>query len=240
MRPTDKRPLGKRSIRVCIIEDHAIVRAGIRMLVESEPHIEVISEATTATEALTAIHEVPDVILLDISLRAESGLKLLPHLLREFAPAKVVILTAIEEVETHLFAMEAGASGVVMKEQAPEILVKAIEAVSSGEPWIGQALSAAAMNKLIRITTEKTKIDPEAEKIATLTPREREVVIAVAKGLNGARIATELGISEATVRHHITSILSKLDLSNKLELAVYAFHHGLGPSLTLLGSLPAR
>jgi DNA-binding NarL/FixJ family response regulator len=149
--------------------------------------------------------------------------------LRDFAPAKVLILTAVEEVETHLFAMEAGASGVVMKEQAPEVLVHAIEAVSSGEPWIGRALSAAAMNKLMQVTAGKTKVDPEAQKIATLTPRERDVISAVAKGLNGLRIAAELKISEATVRHHITSILSKLELSNKLELAVYAFHHGLGP-----------
>jgi DNA-binding NarL/FixJ family response regulator len=197
------------------------------MLVESEPHIEVIAEATTATEALSAMEEVPDVILLDISLRAENGLTLLPQLLRDFAPAKILVLTAIEEVETHLFAMEAGASGVVMKEQAPEVLVQAIEAVHSGEPWIGRALSAAAIHKLVRVTTQKTKVDPEAEKIATLTPREREVVETVTRGWNGPRIAAELGISEATVRHHITSILSKLEVSNKLELAVYAFHHGL-------------
>src|SRR5678815_2718520 len=203
MTPANKSTSGKRTVRVCIIEDHAIVRAGIRMLIEREPHIEVIAEATTASEALSTIRDAPDVILLDISLRVESGLKLLPQLLRDFAPAKILILTAIDEVETHLFAMEAGASGVVMKEQAPEILVKAIEAVSSGEPWIGRALSAAAMHKLIRVTTEKAKIDPETEKIATLTAREREVVAAVAKGLNGMRIATELGIAEATVRHHI-------------------------------------
>jgi DNA-binding NarL/FixJ family response regulator len=199
------------------------------MLVEREPNIEVISEATTGSEALSRIEEIPDVILVDISLRSESGLNLLPQLLRDFAPAKVLILTAVEEVETHLFAMEAGASGVVMKEQAPEVLVHAIEAVSSGEPWIGRALSAAAMNKLMQVTAGKTKVDPEAQKIATLTPRERDVISAVAKGLNGLRIAAELKISEATVRHHITSILSKLELSNKLELAVYAFHHGLGP-----------
>ena len=219
---------GKRSIHVCIIEDHAIVRAGIRMLVEREPHIDVLSEAASVSEALSTMGEIPDVILLDINLRGESGLKLLPKLLRDFAPARILILTAIEEVETHLKAMEAGASGVVMKEQAPEILVKAIEAVSSGEPWIGRALSAAAMNKLVSVNAEKTKMDPEAEKIATLTPREREVIACVAKGLNGAGIARELRISEATVRHHITSILSKLEVSNKLELAVYAFHHGLG------------
>jgi two-component system, NarL family, nitrate/nitrite response regulator NarL len=217
----------KRSIRVCVIEDHAIVRAGIRMLVEREPHIEVTSEAATASAALSTIDEIPDVILLDISLRSENGLTHLPQLLRDFAPAKILVLTATYEVETHLFAMEAGASGVVLKEQAPEILVQAIEAVTSGEPWMGRALSAAAINKL-RVAGAKKKVDPEAEKISALTPREREVIGAVTQGWNGFRIAAELGISESTVRHHLTSILGKLEVSNKLELAVYAFHHGLG------------
>jgi len=223
-------PHPAKRIRVSIIEDHAIVRAGIRMLIESEPGIEVISETATATEALAAKGTRPDIILLDIRLRAEVGLDLLPQLLRQFAPAKVLVLTAVEDPETQLLAIEAGASGVVMKEQAPEVLVKAIQAVSLGEPWIGSALSTAALHKLSRARTEKAKMDPEAAKIAMLTPREREVIAVVRRGLNGAGIARELKISEATVRHHITSILSKLEVSNKLELAVYAFHHGLGLS----------
>jgi DNA-binding NarL/FixJ family response regulator len=216
------------NIRVCLIEDHAIVRAGVRMLVEMEPRIEVVHEAATVSEALAAAHLISvDLILLDISLRTENGLDLLPALLRDFAPSRVLVLTAVEDVEIHLLAMEAGASGVVLKEQAPEILVKAIEAVSSGEVWIGRALSLAALNKLTRAKIERTNVDPEAAKIASLTPREREVVAAVARGFNGARIGKELGIAEATVRHHITSILSKLEVANKLELAVYAFHHDL-------------
>ena len=215
-------------IRVSIIEDHAIVRAGIRMLIEREAGIEVISETTTATEALALKGTSPDVILLDISLRTESGVDFLPQILRHYEPARVLVLTATEDPDTQLLAIEAGASGVVMKEQAPEVLVKAIHAVNSGEPWIGSALSIAALHKLSRAKADKVRIDPEAAKIALLTPREREVIAVVTRGLNGAGIAKELKISEATVRHHITSILSKLEVSNKLELAVYAFHHGLG------------
>jgi DNA-binding NarL/FixJ family response regulator len=114
-----------------------------------------------------------------------------------------------------------------MKEQAPEILPKAIRTVHCGDSWIGRALSLAALAKLSRKRAAAEKLDPERAKIASLTPREREVVRVVARGLNGARIAQELKISEATVRHHITSILSKLEVSSKLELAVYAFQHGL-------------
>jgi two-component system nitrate/nitrite response regulator NarL len=215
-------------VGVCIIEDHAIVRAGIRMLIEREPGIDVVGEATTATEALGLSDDcLADVILLDISLRSENGLDFLPHLLHEFDPAKVLVLTAIEDIETHLKAVEAGASGVVMKEQAPEILAKAIQTVHSGEQWISNALSMAALTKLWRQQRGAAPVDPEVAKIASLTAREREVVAVVARGFNGPRIAKELEISEATVRHHVTSVLRKLDVSNKLELAVYAFHHGL-------------
>ena len=231
MRPVRKQ-VSAGSIRVFVIEDHAIVRAGIRMLVEQDERIDVVAEAASATEALAYAGKVSiDVILLDICLRSENGLELISQLLHDFEPARILILTAVEDVEAHLFAVVEGSSGVVLKEQAPEILVKAIEAVSRGEPWIGQAISVAALNRLNRVKTEKERPDPEATKIASLTPREREVVTAVAQGLSGPLIGKELNIAEATVRHHITSILSKLEVSSKLELAVYAIHHGLGPAI---------
>jgi two-component system nitrate/nitrite response regulator NarL len=222
-----------RNIRVGVIEDHAIVRAGIRMLIETESGIEVVCEAPSATHALARTRDDRlDVILLDLNLRNENGLDFLPELIREFSPAKVLVLTAVEEVDVHLLALEAGARGVVMKEQAPEILVEAIRAVNSGASWMGPTLSAAAIDKLARNRHSQKSVDPEEAKIATLTPREREVVEVVARGYNGARIANELKISDATVRHHITSILSKLELSSKLELAVYAINHGLVPTLS--------
>jgi two-component system nitrate/nitrite response regulator NarL len=217
-----------KNVRVGLIEDHAIVRAGIRMLIEQEPGVEVICESPTATEALSMAGDCDaDVLLLDIGLRTENGLHFLPQLLCEFAPAKVLVLTADEDVQTHLAAIEAGARGVVMKEQAPETLTRAIQAVHSGEPWIGPALTSAALARLWREQRGRPQMDRETEKIASLTQREKEVVAVVTKGFNGARISRELNISEATVRHHITSILSKLEVSSKLELAVYAFQHGL-------------
>ncbi len=221
---------GSRDICVGIIEDHGIVRAGVRMLIEQDQGIEVVCEAPSATRALSFAREHRlDIILLDLSLRSENGIDFIPQLIRDFSPAKVLVLTANEDVHQHLLAVEAGARGVVLKEQAPEVLVKAVHAVVSGSSWLGSALSVAAIDKLSRAREieNKKEVDFEAEKIATLTPREREVIGIVAKGGNGARIAADLKISEATVRHHITSILSKLELANKLELAVYAIHHGL-------------
>lgn len=215
-------------ICVGIVEDHAIVRAGVRMLIEKEQGIEVVWEAPNATCALAfAGHHHLDMILLDLSLRGENGIDFVPRFVREFSPAKLLIVTANEDIDMHLRAVEAGARGVVMKEQAPEILVEAIHAVHSGASWLGSALAVAAIDKLSRKHESRKEIGTEEAKISTLTAREKEVVEAVARGFNGSRIATELRISDATVRHHLTSILSKLDLSNKHELAVYAIHHGL-------------
>jgi DNA-binding NarL/FixJ family response regulator len=219
-----------RDIRVCIIESHAIVRAGLRMLLEQEDRIEVVCEASSGNEALSfAASQRPSVVIIDIDADENNDLDLVSTIAQELAPVRVLVLTALEDPEVHLRAMEKGAIGLVMLKQAPEILVRAVRAVSGGESWIGQAISAAAIKKLTRMQSSSERTDPEAEKIALLTAREREVVGIVKQGYNGARIAAELRISEATVRHHITSILAKLGLSNKLELAVYAFHNDLGP-----------
>ena len=217
-------------IRISLVESHAIVRAGLRMLLECEDRIEVVSEASSTSETMSYIAlRKPSIVLLDIGIEEERDLSALSTIVDEVAPARVLVLTAVEDASIHLRAMERGASGIVMLKQAPEVLIRAVRAISSGESWIGQAISAAAIAKLSRARALNERTDPEAEKIALLTAREREIVSIVAQGYNGARIAATLGISEATVRHHITSILSKLGLSNKLELAVYAFHNHLGP-----------
>jgi len=150
----------------------------------------------------------------------------MPSLLEKFSPGRILILTALADTQQHLAAVASGASGVVLKEQAPETLIQAIESVYSGEAWLGKSLMSAVMGKLSRTSSDKP--DPEAEKIARLTPREVEIVGLVSEGLNGERIARQLRISEATVRNHLTSILGKLGLSNKFELAVYAHRHRVG------------
>jgi len=220
-------------IRVCIIEDHAIVRAGLRMLIESHARMEVLWEMPTASKALSISDlERPDIILLDLDLGTENGLNFLSDLVEKFAPGRVLVLTAIPDTQAHLAAVAAGASGVVMKEQAPETLLEAIETVRSGEAWLGRSLMTAVMGRMASHTSAEKK-DPDGDKIALLTPRETEIVALVSDGCNGEKIAKHLGISESTVRNHLTSILSKLGLSNKFELAVYALRHGLGVHKTL-------
>jgi len=219
---------GARLIKVSIIDDHAIVRAGLRMLLENSPRMSVLWETQTASAAIgDASLATPDVILLDLDLGVEKGLDHMNALLERFPKTRILVLTALPDTQLHLSAVAGGASGVVVKEQAPEALLQAIEGVNAGEAWLAKSLMAAVMGKMSRETTEKP--DPEAEKIARLTPRETEIVSLVSEGMNGERIATHLKISEATVRNHLTSILSKLGLANKFELAVYAHRNGLGP-----------
>jgi DNA-binding NarL/FixJ family response regulator len=215
-------------IKVSIIEDHAIVRAGLKMLLQNSPRMSVLWEMQTATAAIADRSlATPDVILLDLDLGIERGLDRLPELLERFTPARILVLTALHDTQQHLASVASGASGVVVKEQAPEDLLHAVEGVHAGEAWLANSLMAAVMGKLSQTGTEKA--NPEAEKIARLTPREKEIVSLVSEGMNGEKIAGHLKISEATVRNHLTSILGKLGLSNKFELAVYAHRHGLGP-----------
>jgi DNA-binding NarL/FixJ family response regulator len=216
------------NIKVSIIDDHAIVRAGLRMLLQNSPRMSVLWEMQTATAAI-ADNSLPrpDVILLDLDLGVERGLDHLPALLDRFSPARVLVLTALPDTQQHLAAVASGASGVVVKAQAPEELLQAVEGVHAGEAWMASSLMTAVMGKLS--DAAPAKADPETEKIARLTPRETEIVSLVSEGMNGERIAGQLKISEATVRNHLTSILGKLGLANKFELAVYAHRHALGP-----------
>jgi DNA-binding NarL/FixJ family response regulator len=177
------------TIKVCIIDDHAIVRAGLRMLVESNAKMSVLWETSAASQALAhteAVH--PDVVLLDLDLGTENGLHFVADLVQKFRPCKVLVLTAIHDTQAHLAAVAAGASGVVVKEQAPETLLQAIETVHSGEGWMGRSLMAAVMGRFSREDSGEQK-DPEAGKIASLTPREREIVTLVSDGFNGEKIA---------------------------------------------------
>jgi len=215
-------------IRVCIIEDHPIVRAGLRMLIENQRDMVVVGETANRAEALAAARAAPpDIFLVDLDLGPENGLDLLPELLSTFKSARVLVLTCLTDTEAHEQAIAAGAVGVVLKQHAPSVLVKAIQRVHSGEVWLGRSLTTAVVTRLRSKTAPKRK-DPDAEKITTLTPREREVIQLVAEGLNGQLIAKQLHISEATVKNHLTPILDKLGLANKFELAVYAHRHGLG------------
>lgn len=217
---------GTNGIRIALVDDHVVVRSGLRLLIESRSGWSVVAESSGTDEAVSAAsREQPDVILLDLDLGAGSGLDCLPRL-REVAPAaRVLILTGLRDTELHQQAVRLGAAGVVAKDKAADLLLKAIERVHAGETWLDRMTTASLLAEL---ASGKAKPrDPEAARIETLTPREREVVSLIATGLRNKQIADRLHISEATVRHHLTSIFSKLEVSDRVGLAIYAFRHDL-------------
>jgi len=212
-------------IRVLIIDDHQLVRTGLRMLIESQPEMKVVGKAGNSAEALPlAAKQKPNLILLDIDLGGENGLDFLPELRKTAPDARVLILTGTKDIEMHRRAARLGAAGLVLKEHAAEVLLKAIRKVSQGEVWLDRSMMSTLLNEMTQ--TDK-KMDPDQAKISGLTPREREVIALIAEGLKNKQIAERLFISETTVTHHLSSTFSKLGVSDRLELVIYAFAHGL-------------
>ncbi len=214
-------------IRILIIDDHAVVRAGLRMLINQHPDMEVVGMAGERNEAIAlAGSSQPNIIILDVVLGEDDGLAFLPDL-RAAAPlAKVIVLTGLRSIDAHRRALRQGAVGVVLKEHAAEVLLKAIDKVHGGEVWVDRSMMGTVLQDMTKVTT----VDPETAKIATLTEREKEVIRHISLGLKNKQIADRLFISETTVTHHLSSIFSKLSVSDRLELVIYAFKNKLvGP-----------
>jgi two-component system nitrate/nitrite response regulator NarL len=226
MSETDK---SSAPIRILIVDDHLVVRAGLHMLIENHPGMTVVAMASNRAEAMElAAKDSPNLILLDLDLRGESALTFLSQL-RETTPnAQILVLTGLRDTDAHRQAVQLGAMGVVLKEHAPDVLIKAIEKVHAGEI----SLDRPTMGRMLRETMsgrDQKEVDPEQTKIKSLTQREREVVALIAEGLKNRQIGERLFISETTVTHHLSSIYSKLGVSDRLELVIYAFTHKIKP-----------
>jgi two-component system nitrate/nitrite response regulator NarL len=210
------------AIRVLLISDLLLMRAGLRHLLESAG-ITLVGEVMTCAEAVVvAARERPDIILLDLDSRSDNC-ACVENLVGAHG-SRIIALSDRERSADHPVLVERGAIGLVLKHERPEVLIKAITKVHAGEVWLDRMNTAEALGRLSR---RRHAEDVEAAKIATLTKREREIIALVGEGLKNAAIAQRLFISEATARNHLTSILDKLDLSDRFELAVYAFKHGL-------------
>jgi len=219
---TDAAFVAAKRIRVLLISDLLLMRAGLRHLIEAGG-ITLVGEAATCAEALSlAAREQPDIILLDLDSRSDN-FTCLEDLVGAHG-SRVIALSDRERSADHPALVERGAVGLVLKHERPEVLIKAIAKVHAGEVWLDRMKTAEALGRLAR---RRHAEDVDAAKIATLTKREREIIVLVGEGLKNAAIAERLYISEATARNHLTSILDKLELSDRFELAVYAFKHGL-------------
>jgi len=218
----------QKPIRILLVDDHQSLLWGLAKLIESEgPGMELVGMAADMAEALVvARREQPDVILLDIDLGGVNSLDSLPAL-HKAAEAYVLILTGVRDTELHDQAMLSGARGIVHKEESAETILKAIRNVSRGEIWLERLATGRVFSKFLN--AKNNEASPEETKIATLTPREREIInIIINQGRStNKQIADELRLSEYTLRNHLTSVYSKLEVDNRLELVMYALKHGL-------------
>ncbi|MGC4015825.1 MAG: response regulator transcription factor [Luteolibacter sp.] len=210
------------TIRVALVDDQALFRAGIRMLVDSQPDLDVVGEAGDGREGLEMIRRTrPDVVLMDIRMPVMDGLEATATLLADPAPPRVVMLTTFDLDEAAARAIRQGASGFLLKDADPEFLLAAIRTVHSGSAVI----AAAATRDLFAHLGGPTVATPPT--YDDLTSREKEIFALAARGLSNAEIAAREFLSEATVKTHISRILTKLGLRDRVQLVVFAFEHGL-------------
>jgi two-component system, NarL family, nitrate/nitrite response regulator NarL len=216
--------MSERPVSVMIVDDHVVIRSGLRMLIEHDQQMRVVAMAGNQAEALErAAKETPDVIVLDLILGDEDALSFLPELCAASPNSRVLVLTGVQNSDAHRRAIRKGAMGIVLKEHAADQLLKAIEKVNKGEVWIERSM----MGSMIQELSRPAMVDPELVKIESLTDREREVIALVGEGLKNKQVGERLFISETTVTHHLSSVFSKLEVSDRLELIIYAFRHGL-------------
>jgi len=213
-------------IRILIVDDQLIVREGLRMLIENHPGTKVVAMASTRSEALEILgRETIDLIILNLELGGYSALSFIPQLREATKAARILVLTALRDPETHQKAAQFGAMGVVLKEDAAELLLKAIEKVYKGEAWLDRLTVG---NLLWQMSNQDVSPpDPQTKRISSLTDRERQVISLIAEGLKNRQIADRLFISPTTVTHHLSSVYSKLGVSDRLELVIYAFSNKL-------------
>jgi DNA-binding NarL/FixJ family response regulator len=212
------------ALKILIVGDYPLVRAGLRMLLEDQPDLKVVAMTGDRREALRlAAGESPDVILIDLDLPSEDLANFLPELREAAKNARLLVLTSVVDPVVHRGVVRLGAMGVVLKHQTPEVLIKAIRKIHAGEVWLDRASMGNVLHEMTRKVPDPH--DPEAPKIRSLTEREHQVIALIAEGLKNKQIAERLFISETTVTHHLSSIFSKLEVSDRLELVIYAFGH---------------
>jgi DNA-binding NarL/FixJ family response regulator len=210
-------------IRVLVVDDQAMVRAGLRLILDGQADIEVVGEAADGEEAQVAVRrDHPDLVLMDIRMPRLDGIAATRKLIEHDPAVRVLVVTTFDADQYVFEALRAGASGFILKDSSPEQLVAAVRLIAAGD-----ALLAPARTRRLIETQVRPKPSVDSSLIGTLTDREREVLVLMARGLDNSQIAADLFISDATVRTHIGHVLSKLNSRSRVQAVVVAYESGL-------------
>ncbi|HAE59151.1 MAG TPA: DNA-binding response regulator [Anaerolineae bacterium] len=209
--------------RILLVDDHEVVRLGLKALLDRHPDFEVIGEASSAREALEQVANLqPSVVVMDIRLPGTSGIEACEEIVQRFPDTKVIMLTSYAEDEMLFSAIRAGASGYILKQIGGEDLVRALDAVGRGEALLDPAVTQRVFQEV-----RKAVKDEEASAFSHLSQQEKHVLLLVSEGKTNREIAKALFLGEGTVRNYVSSILSKLGVNNRAEAAAYAVEHNL-------------
>ncbi|NIM95407.1 MAG: response regulator [Anaerolineales bacterium] len=216
-----------KKIRVLVVDDHAVVRQGLRTFIDLQSDMEVVGEGTNGIEAVDlALRTQPDIILLDLVMPEMDGIQATSRIIEHTPNSRIIILTSFSEEDKVLPAIRAGAQGYLLKDIAPNELVQALRDAHLGEVQLHPEITKKLMSAVAAEELPSTK-GTSVDLLDGLTKREREVLQLIANGLSNREIAEQLFISEKTVKTHVSNILSKLGLADRTQAAIYALRHGL-------------
>ncbi|MEA2157193.1 MAG: hypothetical protein QOE11_3333 [Solirubrobacteraceae bacterium] len=217
--------------RILLADDQELLRMGFRMVLDAQPDLDVVGEAGDGQAAVALAGELdPDLILMDVRMPVLDGVDATRELIAAGSRARIIILTTFDLDEYAYAALRAGASGFLLKDAPPTDLLSAIRAVASGDAVVAPSTTRRLLETVADQLPEAgsaSAVPPTDPRLATLTPREYEVLIAVAGGLSNAEIATSLVLSEATVKTHVGHVLAKLALRDRVQIVVYAYDHAI-------------
>ena len=213
------------SIKVLLVDDQAMVRAGIHMILEAENDIRVVGEAEDGAKAVASAHKLkPDVVLMDIQMPLLNGLEATRQIIQTAGnTCRILILTTFERDDYVFEALRAGASGFILKNAPPEDLIAAVRVVAEGNALLAPSVT----RRIIHEFAQRTPRNDLKEKLSSLTEREIEVLRLISKGKTNAEIAADLFVGETTVKTHISNLFAKLDLRDRVQAVVYAYESGL-------------
>ena len=208
-------------LHILLVDDHEVVRLGLRTLLQSEPDLEVVAEAGTADEAVqAAVSHLPQVVLMDIRLPDRSGIEACREIRQRCPTVQELMLTSYGDEDLVTEAVAAGAAGYVLKQLSTDDLLEAIRSVGRGDAFLDPKVTKKLLSRI-----QRAELTTDAAAFRDLSERELQVLALVAQGKSNAEIAQELVLSPLTVRNHVSTILSKLGLSNRIEAAIYAVRH---------------